>query len=177
MFNNNTELEVRNKLTILMLIHELKVPLTNEEITTIILDAGLMNYISMQHYITELCELSMLERIPNENKNHYLLTENGRVSLDFFKARIPSHTQNKVISVVNNFNATLPVETIIQADYTKTNDTSYEVHLSISENKEPMMSISLTVMSDQHAEQVCKIWQEKASYQYGDILALLTQEQ
>lgn len=176
MFNNNTELEVRDKLTILMLIHELDVPLTNEEITNLILDSGLMNYISMQHYLTELCELSMLERLPNDNKHFYLITENGRVALDFFKVRIPSYTQDKVMKIVDGYKATLPVETQIKADYTKIKEETYEVYLSITENQEPMISITLTVMSDKHAQQICKIWHEKASYQYGDIINLLTQE-
>lgn len=173
MFNNNTEIEVRDKLTILMLIHELETPITNEEITNLVLDANLLNYITMQHFLTELCELSMLEQIPQDQKQHYLLTENGRVALDFFKARIPQHIQDKVMKTVAKYKATLPVETQIQAHYTKIADDQYEVHLSISENKAPMMSMTLTALSDKHAEEICKRWHESSSTKYGEILNLL----
>ncbi|MBI9013427.1 MAG: DUF4364 family protein [Clostridiales bacterium] len=176
MFNNNTELEVRDKLTILMLIHELEVPLTNEEITELVLDSGLINYISLQHYITELCELAMLERIPKEGKQHYLLTENGRVALDFFRVRIPPHIQDKISKIVLKFKKALPVETQILSEYVKLNSEDYEVSLSITENKLPMMSVNIHVMSDKHAKRLCERWDSSASDYYGDILSLLTNE-
>ena len=176
MFNNNTELEVRDKLTILMLIHELEVPLTNEEITELVLDSGLINYISLQHYITELCELAMLERIPQDGKQHYLLTENGRVALDFFRVRIPSHVQDKISKIVLKFKKLLPVETQILSEYVKLSKEDYEVTLSITENKLPMMSVNIHVMSDKHAKRLCERWENSASDYYGDILSLLTNE-
>jgi len=176
MFNNNTELEVRDKLTILMLIHELEVPITNEETTELVLDSGLINYISLQHYITELCELAMLERIPQDGKQHYLLTENGRVALDFFKVRIPSHVQDKITKIVAKFKKALPVETQILAEYVKLNKEDYEVTLSITENKLPMMSVNIHVISDKHAKRLCERWESSASDYYGDILSLLTNE-
>lgn len=176
MFNNNTELEVRDKLTILMLINDLEVPLTNERITEIVLDSGLIDYISLQHYITELCELAMLEQIPLEGKQHYLITENGRVALDFFKVRIPGYIQTKVVNIIKDFKKDLPVETRIQADYTKQSEDDYEVSLSITENKAPMMSMKVHVISEKHAKRVCKNWEQQASTFYGDILTMLTKE-
>jgi predicted transcriptional regulator len=176
MFNNNTELEVRDKLTILMLINDLEVPLTNEEITELVLDSGLINYISLQHYLTELCELSMLERIPQDGKQHYLLTENGRVALDFFKVRVPGYIQNKIEKMVKSFKKLLPVETHIHAEYTKHSETDFEIALSITENKVSMMSLKLHVMSYKHAQMICQKWEENATTSYGDILSLLTLE-
>lgn len=176
MFNNNTEIEVRDKLTLLMLIHDIKVPLTNEEISELVLSSNLINYISMQHYITELCELAMLETIPQDGKEHYLLTENGRVALDFFKVRIPIHVQNKIIKIINEYNETLPVETQIKSSYLKSNDDEYEVSLSITENSKPMMEVKVNVMSEKHAEMLCKKWDDKATHYYGDILGLLTND-
>lgn len=174
MFNNNTELELRDKLMILMLINDLQVPLTNDEITEIVMTSGLINYISLKHYITELCELSMLDRIPNEKKYYYLLTENGRVSLDFFKARIPQHLQTKIENIVKDYKKKLPVKTDIYSDYKKLDDDNYEVTLTISENRTPMMSINVNVMSSKHAKMICKKWNDKASYLYGDVINLLT---
>ena len=174
MFNNNTDTEVREKLTLLMLIHALEKPLTNEEITAIVLDAGLTDFISMQHYLTELCELAMLEQLANENKSYYLLTENGRVALDFFKARIPMHVQDKILKIAGKFKSQLPVETQIDSNYTKVNDEEYAVTLEISENHKPMMSLTLNVMSDKHAQQICSNWDEQATHTFGDILSILT---
>lgn len=176
MFNNNTEIEVRDKLTLLMLIHDIKVPLTNEELSEMVLNSGLINYISMQHYVTELCDLSMLETIPQEGKEHYLLTENGRVALDFFKVRIPTHIQDKILKIVNDFNQLLPIETQVKAKHIKISDNEYEVNLVISENSKHMMEVKINVMSEKHAELICNNWNESATHFYGDILGLLTQE-
>lgn len=176
MFNNNTELELRDKLMILMLINDLKVPLTNEEITELVMDSGLINYISLQHYITELCELSMINRIPNENKYYYLITENGRVSLDFFKVRIPQHLQNKIDLIVKDYKKKLPVKTDIEADYKKIDEDNYEVSLNIYENNSSILNINVNVMSNKHAKLICAKWNDKASYLYGDIINILTQE-
>lgn len=174
MFNNNTDTEVREKLTLLMLIHEIKKPLTNEGITAIVLDSGLTDFISMQHYLTELCELLMLEQLSNEDKSFYLLTENGRVALDFFKARIPAHIQDRILKLTDDYKAQLPVETQINSNYTKIHDDEYTVTLKISENHKPMMSLDLTVMSDKHALQICSNWDALATHTYGDILGILT---
>lgn len=176
MFNNNTELELRDKLMILMLINDLQTPLTNEEITDIVMNSGLINYISLQHYITELCELSMLDRIPNEDKFYYLLTENGRVSLDFFKVRIPQHLQTKIEGIVKDYKKKQPVKTDIEADFRKIDDDNYEVSLNISENRAPILNINVNVMSSKHAKLICKKWKDKAPYLYGDVINLLTQE-
>lgn len=176
MFNNNTEIEVRDKLTLLMLIHDIKVPLTNEKLSEMVLDSGLINYISMQHYVTELCELSMLETIPQEGKEHYLLTENGRIALDFFKVRIPVHIQEKIRKIIDEFNQQLPVETQVKASYERVSDEEYEVYLSISENSKHMMEVTIHVMSEKHAELICSKWNASATHYYGDILALLIQE-
>lgn len=176
MFNNNTDTEVREKLTLLMLIHALEKPLTNEAITAIVLDAGLTDFISMQHYLTQLCELMMLEQLANEDKSYYLLTENGRVALDFFKARIPVHVQDKITKIANTFKAQLPVETQIDGNYTKVNEGEYKVTLDISENHKSMMSLSINVMSDKHAQQICKHWKSHATHSFGDILSILTKD-
>ncbi len=177
MFNSNTEIEVRDKLMILMLINDLQVPLTNEEITELVMTSGLINYITLQHYITELCELAMLDRIPNEKKHYYLLTENGRVSLDFFKVRIPQHFQDKIEKIVSEHKKKMPVKTDISADYKKINNESYEVTLNISENQTSMMTLNVNAMSDKHAKLICKKWNDKASYLYGDIINLLTNQE
>lgn len=174
MFNNNTDTQVREKLTLLMLIHAIEKPLTNEEITATVLDGSLTDFISMQHYLKELCELSMLEQLANENKTYYLLTENGRVALDFFKGRIPLHVQDKILKIADNFKAKLPVETQVKSNYTKVGDEDYQVTLEISENHKPMMSLSLNVMSHKHAEQICVNWEEQATHTFGEILTLLT---
>lgn len=176
MFNNNTEIEVRDKLAILMLIHDIKVPLTNEEVSEMILNSGLINYITMQHYITELCDLSMLETIPQDGKEHYLLTENGRVALDFFKVRIPGHMQDKITKLITYFNKELPVETQIKSNYSKISDQEYEVTLIITEDSKNMMEVKVNVMSEKHAELICSKWEDSATHYYGDILGLLTQE-
>ena len=176
MFNNNTDIQVREKLTLLMLINAIEKPLTNQTITDVILDAGLINFISMQHYLNELCELSMLEQIPNEGKSYYLLTENGRVALEFFKARIPLHTQDKILDIAKNYKAKLPIETQVDCYYKRLDEEDYEVTLEISENNKSIMSIKLNVMNDKHAEQICSNWQDQATHNYGHILNLLTKD-
>lgn len=176
MFNNNTELEVRDKLIILMLINDIEVPLTNEEITDLVMNSELINYISLQHYITELHELSMLDKIPNEEKYYYLLTENGRVSLSFFKARIPNHIQKKIDSITKKYKKALPVKTNINSNFKIIDDETIEISLSIKDNQNTDLSIKLNVMSNKHANLICKKWDEKASYLYGDILNILTSD-
>lgn len=73
---DNTRALAENKLIILYLIEKIEIPLSNSEIWQFALEKNLMDYFSVQQYLSELVESGLLE-MTTEN-NQYPLYYNFR---------------------------------------------------------------------------------------------------
>ena len=60
MFENSAEL-AENKLLVLYVINNLKYPITNAQLTEIILENNFINYFTLQQYISELITSKFLK--------------------------------------------------------------------------------------------------------------------
>src|SRR6056297_1505288 len=96
MFNNNSEIEVKNKLIILQVLRAFGVPLTNNQTTEFILENELINYFELQQYLSELIDSNMIEINDSENDEHYYLTTNGKRTLHYFNERLPKELRRLI---------------------------------------------------------------------------------
>lgn len=174
MFTNDSQKAAKDKLIILSIIKSFNLPLTNEQLIELVMDNELIDYFALQHYLTELVDTSMLQLADSNDSAVYSITEMGRVSLEFFSARINHDTQNKINSLITKKKKSYVMETNIYATYDKIREEEYEVSLSILENKNAIIDLKVNVISEKHAEDICNKWQDEAQFLYGDILSLLT---
>lgn len=87
MYENSTEL-AENKLLVLYVIKSLKQPITNTQLTEIILENNFINYFTLQQYISELISSEFLKYVLVNDKNLIDITEKGINVLSFFTDRI-----------------------------------------------------------------------------------------
>ena len=80
---SNKEL-AENKLILLYIIDKTDIPMSNLQITKLILENKFMNYFMLQQYLNELYESKFLAADTVEGKKMYKITNTGRQTLELF---------------------------------------------------------------------------------------------
>jgi predicted transcriptional regulator len=173
MFNNNSEIEVKNKLIILQVLRAFGVPLTNSQTTEFILENELINYFELQQYLSELIDSNMIEINDSHNEEHYYLTTNGKRTLHYFNDRLAKDLRRLINDQADSKKDRIIARTNISADYFKLDDGEYLVELKVDELDHTLINLKLNVINCNHAKLICEKWEKEAQYLYGDIFNLL----
>ncbi|MDU7904475.1 MAG: DUF4364 family protein, partial [Peptostreptococcaceae bacterium] len=96
MFENSSEELAYHKLLILYVLEETNMDLTNSQITQVILETEVMNYFSLQQFLSQLMEANFLKIYEDSNREYYTLTQKGIETLNYFLSRIPSQITEKL---------------------------------------------------------------------------------
>ncbi|SFA69466.1 DUF4364 family protein [Clostridium frigidicarnis] len=169
MHENSTEL-AENKLLLLYILKNLKMPITNGQLTDIILENNFINYFILQQYISELVHSSFVKYESVNEKNLLLLTDKGDNVLSFFKDRISSGKITSVDEYISKTKDRLKKELTITADYTIEKDNCYIVNLKAMENETLLMNISVNVATNKQAISLCNNWKENSSEIYNNVM-------
>ncbi len=176
MFSNNTQEEVRKKITILHILSEFNLPLTNDQATEFILEHNLLNYFELQQYLSDLVKGQMIEVSESDDDKYFVLSEKGRDALSFFDDRLDQAQRQHLNDLIETKKKRFVVHTRIFADYQRLDDDDFLVHLRVNENDTDLIDLKLTVVSNEHAKLICRNWKNNAQFLYGDILGLLVSE-
>jgi predicted transcriptional regulator len=174
MFNNNSELQVKNKIIILQVLSSFGVPLTNNEATEFILENELINYFELQQYLNDLTESGMTQIKSIENEERYFLTANGKKTLHYFNNRLDQDLRRFINDKVETKKSRIIAQTNITADYFRLDNNEYLVELKVEEDNSTLINLQLNIISNKHAKLICERWEKEAQFLYGDILGLLT---
>jgi predicted transcriptional regulator len=169
LLENTLEL-AENKLLLLYVLNQIKLPVSNNQITQIILENNFINYFTLQQYITELNSSNFIEYTSKDGKQRITITEMGTKVLSMFKNRISS---SKIASIDDYLLSHLPSikkELTVTADYTIVKNHNYIVSMKVVENDLVIMDLTINVPSKKHAEDLCKKWKENSSEIYNKIM-------
>ena len=81
---DNTRALAESKLIILYLIEKIEIPLSNSEICQFALEKNLMDYFSVQQYLSEMVESGLLEVTTENNSTRYTINADGEETLNYF---------------------------------------------------------------------------------------------
>jgi len=170
LLQQRSDQELKAKITLLHLIDQFSVPLTNQQLTNFIMEQELMNYFDLQQYLTDLVETSMLEYSSSEGEDYYIITESGRSTLSLFSDRVSQTLRRKINDNIDTKKKSFVIKTNVSAEYYKEDDNDYVVQLTVKEGIYTLMDIKVNVVTNEHAKQICSNWEKKAQYLYADIL-------
>ena len=173
MINNHEDFTI-NKLILLYLLSQVKIPLSLSQITQIILERGYTNYFSLQQYLNELEKSSFLLVSKQNNTSFYEITDKGTETLNFFVSRIPDFIMKELDQFIEANWRKLRSELDIQAEYMPSQLNEYIVNCKVTENNSSLIELSLTVGSKKQAIELCNNWKNNASGLYSQILQLLS---
>ncbi|GAA0181883.1 DUF4364 family protein [Clostridium sediminicola] len=174
MFSNTTEL-AENKLLLIYILNKINLPISNNQVTEIILKNNLINYFTLQQYITELCSAKFLNYIDFDGKQRLVITKNGESVLKLFKNRISPSKIELIDNFLQKNLENIKNEITISADYT-IEDNNYIVNLKASENNSILLDLKVNVASIKQANELCAKWKNNSSEIYTRIFKVLIDE-
>ena len=133
MYENSAEL-AENKLLVLYVIKSLKHPISNTQLTEIILENNFINYFTLQQYITELLSSEFLKYIEKNDKKLLTITTKGEKVLSFFTQRISPIKRDIIDNYISSVIDNIKKELTIYSDYTIENSDSFIVNLKALED-------------------------------------------
>ncbi|EYE87785.1 hypothetical protein Q428_11330 [Fervidicella metallireducens AeB] len=171
MFNNYTEL-AENKLLLLYILKKIDSPITNSYLTQIVLENNLINYFSLQQYLSELIESGFVNSIKENSRHTLKLSQRGRDALELFVNRIP----DKRIKIVNEYlDKNIPqAEKGIEAvsEYIKCPNNKFLSILKLQDKDEVLFELRLTSDSNVKAREICERWKKDSEKLYENIINL-----
>ena len=172
MFGDTSDL-AENKLLLLYIFHKIKLPISNIQITQIILENNFINYFTLHQYISELVSSGFVEYTAEESKHRLVITEMGSKVLSMFDKRL---SKNKVDVIDNYLKAHLEKikkEITISANYTIEGNNNYIVNLKASENNSILIDLKINVPSNKQARDLCTKWKNNSAELYNNIMRQL----
>lgn len=169
MFKDTAEL-AESKLLILYILNSLSMPVSNSHITHIILENNLINYFSLQQYISELVERNFITDT-KEDKRHMLnITSEGSEALNLFINRIPEKKKKIIDEYVKRHMLDIKREVEIVSEYEPYTNGKFLVSLKLMNKDETMIELKLPADTNADAKNICKIWKENSSDIYSRII-------
>ena len=175
MYENTLEL-AENKLLLLHIIKSIKYPISNTQLTEIVLENSFINYFMLQQYISELISSDFLKYTEHNSKQVLHLTEKGDNVLSFFKDRISPGKMKVIDDYLKKKVESIKKELSITADYTLDNNNSFLVNLKAVENDSLLIDLKVNVVSKKQAHALCAKWKENPSEIYTKIINVLIEE-
>lgn len=176
MFVNTSQQLAENKLLLLYIFKRVGFPLTNSQITQLILENEIMNYFALQQFLAELKESDFIWEEYRDNAPMYGITQKGKETLQYFINRIPNYQIEKIEEILKDKKNEYIRDTQIKADYVKLAENEYLVTLSVIEQELPIFTLKLSVANNKQAKQICENWRKNAQDLYGNIIHLLIEE-
>ena len=175
MFDNTLEL-AENKLLLLYILNGIKLSISNNQLTQIMLENNFINYFTLQQYISELVASNFLEYIESNNKHRLVITKEGNKTLNFFIERISNTKKRAIDNYLKKQIDNIKKEITITSDYTIEKENNFIVNLKAMENDSILIDIKLNVASNNQARGLCSKWQNNSSDLYSKIIQLLTED-
>lgn len=172
MYESSTEL-AENKLLMLYILKSIKDPISNTQLTEIILENNFINYFTFQQYLSELESSNFVEYHNNLDKKVLYLTKKGDNVLSLFKDRLSPDKVSLIDNYIKEKWTIIKKELNIQADYTLAANDSFLVDLKAIENESLLMELKLTVPSKEQATAICSKWKDNPSDIYTNVINLL----
>lgn len=175
MFDDTLEL-AESKLLILYLFNKIKFPVSNNQLTQIILENNFINYFTLQQYLTELVSSNFIKYTDESGNHRFTITDKGVKVLALFENRISNSKIEIIDNYLNNQMEIIKKEVAVTADYTIENKDNFIVNLKATENDSILIDIKINVGSNKQARSLCEKWKSNSSDLYNRIIQLLIQE-
>ncbi|WP_294406267.1 DUF4364 family protein [uncultured Clostridium sp.] len=169
MYESSSEL-AENKLLMLYVLKSIHEPISNTQLTEIILENNFINYFTFQQYLSELEDAKFVEYHKTNDKNLLVLTKQGDTVLSLFKSRLSPAKIGIIDQYIKEKIESIKKELTIHADYTLGDNDSFIVDLKAVENQSLLMELKLSVPSKNQAISICNKWKDNPSDIYNSII-------
>lgn len=158
-----------SKLILLYTIHKLDMPITNNQLTNIMIENNIMNYFSLQQYLVELVNSQFIIINSEDDKNTYSITSDGEKILNYFINRVPFTVKEKLSNMIESNIDKIKQEIQITADYIPNRENEFIVECIVNENGTNLMELKINVPTKPQAKEICENWRNHSHLIFGEI--------
>lgn len=169
--------KAENKVLLLYFMNRVRIPVSNMQLTRIMLENRFMNYFLLQQGIHEMQKDNLIITETRDNIDYYTPSPEGLKMLDMFMDLIPVGIRTRLDENIDAIRSVMRLETSVVAEYTLENEDEYEVKCRILEDFKPLIDIRLSVGSRDDARSICNNWKTHAKEIYPEVIAVLLGKQ
>lgn len=164
------------KLIILFMLDKADYPLTNANISDLILGMEYTNYFTLQQALSELetSDLIVAESTA-ANTTYYRITADGQLTLGYFENKISDAIKEDILNYYANNAIALKKDTSVTAEYYKAAGNLYNVRCQIMDKKKSVFDLTFQIQGHEQAEAACNNWKQKSEEIYDYLLDMLIQ--
>ncbi len=163
------------KIIILYMVERVNFLLTNSQITNFFLDNDYTTYFHIQQTIHDLVDSNLLEEKKRGDNTYYQSTEDGRTTLSYFEKNVSDEIRLEVDKYLKDNSYQMRNDNATTAQYYRTPNQEFSVHLQVVEKKDVVINLELTVPTEEMAKTFCAHWPKKNQEIYSYILDMLSQ--
>ena len=164
------------KLIILFMLDKSDVPLSNTSIADFILAMDYTNYFTLQQTLSDLESSNLItSENPTAKDTFYRITDNGRVTLEYFSDRISDAIKEDVLNYYSTHDISLKKDTVIDAEYYNTKGNQYAVRCLIKTNNVIVFELDFNIVGLEQAEAICNNFKKKSDDVFEYLMDMLVQ--
>jgi predicted transcriptional regulator len=171
MFKDIMEL-AENKLLLLYIFNKVQMPISNSHITQIVLENNLINYFSLQQFLSELIESEFIKDEKKDRQHILTITPKGKNALEFFMNRIPEKRKETIDSYIKKNIENIKNDVEITAEYEQYMNGKYMANLKLANEGEVLINLKLSLDSLNEARNLCILWKQDPEKLYNKILGI-----
>lgn len=168
-----SEASTLNKLIILYIMDQINFPITNGQITEMIISQDYMDYMTLQGTLSELLTSDLISSRKQSNRTEYRITETGSQTLSYFQNRVSDPIKKEVRQYLKEHAYSMRSEVSVIADYYRTTNNEYAVECRIVEGGVDIINLIITVPTEVQAQATIIKWKEKNQEVYASIMQML----
>ena len=169
--------EDREKLSILYILKLAGIPLSREQIATVMFEQGYENFIRLSEQLMELEGNACIATIPSYRIQTVVLTRRGDEIIALFEKNLPLSLRNAIADQLSSSVEAFRRENTAQMESRFHSEGNFSTRLSLVENGEPFFEITLKLPSAKYTRIAEKRWSELNKKLYFDTLLALTSEE
>ena len=156
------------KLIILYVLNQVTFPLTRAQISDLFLEKGYTGFLTVQQAINELTQSGLINAKTLANRTHLQITGEGRDTLSYFENRISETIRDEIQDYLKKNELEMREESSIRSNYYRADNGEFETELTAMDREVPLVTIRLTVPTEELAISICDNWQKRNRqiYQY-----------
>ncbi|MBO5197459.1 MAG: DUF4364 family protein [Lachnospiraceae bacterium] len=162
-----------NKLIILYILNNVNFPLTNSQLTDLILDKEYASYFNIQQSLADLVEDGYVRMDTVRSDSLYKITDSGKETLSFFSNTISPAIRAEIDEYLLEKELNLREEVSVPSEFFEGKKDEFVTRLRVIERGSSIFEINLAVPSREEAELICRNWKEASSELYELVLARL----
>lgn len=167
------DLSTMYRVMILFMLNRVEYPLTNTQITNLILDKEYTDYFQVQQTLADLLASELITAESTHSNTRYRITDAGMETLRYFEDKVSEDIKKEIVAYFRKHNYDLKAESTVFADYYKAAGGGYAARCQVRGEKNSVIDLTLGVGTKEQAEAICRNWKKESTDVYALLMDLL----